>query len=192
MKTLTSLLSVLLMLLVFPSSVKAQSSSAGTLKPGDSVNISLQNPIADTASVTMIYPVSNRGTVKMPYLDQEIPAAGITAEALARRIEAAYRAADIYTNPSLTAVINGETTGPSHVVNVGGEVKVPGEFQLRQGMTLLAAINKCGGFTEFSNPKKVKLLRGNTERIYDMRKVLPDGSNNPVLQDGDQITVPGG
>lgn len=189
MKTLISVFAILLGLLAIPANLHAQ---AAILKKGDSVNISLQNPIADTTSVTMIYPVSDRGTVKMPHLDQEIPAAGITAEALARRIEAAYRAADIYTNPSLTASIQGDTQGPSHVVNVGGEVKIPGEFQLRQGMTLLAAINKCGGFTEFSNPRKVKLLRGNTERIYDMRKVLPDGSNNPVLQDGDQITVPGG
>ncbi len=188
MKTVTSLFLVLLMSLVVPASLQAQ--TAGTLKPGDSVNISLQSPIADTASVTMVYPVSNRGTVKMPHLDQEIPAAGITAEALARRIEAAYRAADIYTNPSLTASIQGETLAPSHVVSVAGEVKAPGEFQLRQGMTLLAAITKVGGFTEFSISRKVKLIRGNTERIYDMRKVLSDGSNNPVLQDGDQIIVP--
>ena len=80
----------------------------------------------------------------------------------------------------------------NHVVNVGGEVRATGEFPLRQGMTLMAAINKAGGFTEFGNPKKVKLLRNNRETIYNMKSINPDGSNNPILQDGDQIIVPSG
>lgn len=179
-------------LLVLFAAIPAKAQQAGVLKPGDSVQISLQTPSEDASTVTTIYPVSDRGTVKLPMLDQEIPCAGISAAALARRIEAAYKAADIYTNPTITAALPQDPQLASHVVSVGGEVRATGEFPLRAGMTLMAAINRAGGFTEFAKTKAVKLLRGNNEKIYDMRRINADGSNNPVLMDGDQIIVPAG
>ena len=56
----------------------------------------------------------------------------------------------------------------------------------------MAAINRAGGFSEFAKTAKVKLLRDNREMIYDMRKIQADGSNNPILKDGDAIIVPAG
>jgi len=188
MKTIYALLALVLTLA--NSTVFAQ--QAGVLKPGDSVIISLQTPAEDASTVTTTYPVSDRGTVKLPMLDQEIPAAGISASTLARRIEAAYKAADIYTNPTITASLPQDRETLNHVVTVGGEVRASGEFALRQGMSLMAAINRAGGFSEFAKTKAVKLIRGNTEKVYDMRKINPDGSNNPILQDGDAIIVPAG
>lgn len=174
--------------------VSASAQLAGVLKPGDSVVIQLKTPAEDAENVTTTYAVSDRGTIKLPMLDQEVPAAGITVTVLARRIESAYKAADIYTSPMINVTLPTVTEGGivNHVVNVGGEVRASGEFPLRQGMTLLQAINKAGGFTEFAQTRRVKLIRGNTEKVYDMRKINPDGSNNPVLMDGDQIIVPGG
>ena len=179
-------------LLLGVSVLSAKAQQAGLLKPGDSVIISLQTPAEDASTVTTTYPISDRGTVKMPMLDQEIPAAGIDAATLARRIEAAYKAAQIYTNPTITAALPQDPTQATHVVTVGGEVRGSGEFPLRSGMTLMAAINRAGGFTEFARTRSVKLIRNNREQIYDMRKINADGSNNPVLKDGDQIVVPAG
>ena len=189
MKFLTYLLATCLLALV-----PAKAQMAGVLKAGDSVNIELKTPAEDAPNLTTTYAVSDRGTIKMPMLEQEIPAAGITTSSLARRIESAYKAADIYTAPMINVTLPSITDGgmPNHVVSVGGEVRATGEFPLRQGMTLMAAINRAGGFTEFARTKGVKLLRGNRETIYDMRKINPDGSNNPVLMDGDQIIVPAG
>ncbi len=189
MKLLTLLLSICL--LAMPS-VNAQ--LAGTLKPGDSVIIQLKTPAEDAENVTTTYAVSDSGTIKLPMLQQEIDARGVTVATLARRIEAAYRAAEIYTNPMINVTLPSVSEGGvfNHVVNVGGEVRQPGEFPLRQGMTLLQAVNKAGGFTEFAKTKAVKLIRGNREMVYDMRRINPDGSNNPILVDGDQIIVSGG
>lgn len=188
MKFLANLLAATFLLLY--SNVQAQ--QAGKLKPGDTVTITLQTPAEDAPTVSFPYPVSDRGTVRVPMLDQEIPAAGITVSELARRIETAYKAAEIYTNPALTVALPQDPQVASHVVTVGGEVRGSGEFPLRQGMTLMAAINRAGGFTEFAKTKSVKLIRGNQQTVYDMRKINPDGSNNPVLMDGDQIIVPAG
>lgn len=189
MKFLSFLVSICVL-----SAFSAQAQMAGLLKPGDSVIIELKTPAEDAENLTTTYALSDRGTIKMPMLEQEIPANGISASVLARRIEAAYKAAEIYTAPMINVTLPSMTNGgmPNHVVNVGGEVRGPGEFPLRQGMTLMAAINRSGGFTEFAKTKAVKLLRGNRETIYDMRKISPDGSNNPILQDGDQIIVPAG
>jgi protein involved in polysaccharide export with SLBB domain len=57
-------------------------------------------------------------------------------------------------------------------------------------MTLMGVIDRAGGLPY--KVKKVKILRDKKELIYDLRKINPDGSNNPVLMDGDQIIVPGG
>ena len=92
MKFLTYLLATCLLALV-----PAKAQMAGVLKAGDSVNIELKTPAEDAPNLTTTYAVSDRGTIKMPMLEQEIPAAGITTSSLARRIEAAYKAADIYT-----------------------------------------------------------------------------------------------
>lgn len=185
-------LSFILALYLLGTTAHAQ--MAGLLKPGDSVIIELKTPAEDAENLTTTYSLSDRGTIKMPMLEQEIPANGITASVLARRIEAAYKAAEIYTAPMINVTLPPMTNGgiANHVVNVGGEVRGSGEFPLRQGMTLMAAINRAGGFTEFAKTKAVKLLRGNKETIYDMRKINADGSNNPVLMDGDQIIVPAG
>jgi protein involved in polysaccharide export with SLBB domain len=59
-------------------------------------------------------------------------------------------------------------------------------------MRLFQAITSKGGFTEFAKVREVKLIRGNKETRYDLRTVRPDGSNNPLLMDGDQIVVPQG
>ena len=80
----------------------------------------------------------------------------------------------------------------ARVVNVGGSVRQPGEVPLRENMRLFQAITRAGGFTEFARQKEIKLVRGNRETKYDMRSIRADGSNNPFLQDGDQIIVPGG
>jgi protein involved in polysaccharide export with SLBB domain len=78
------------------------------------------------------------------------------------------------------------------VANVEGEVRQPGDVVVRENMRLFQAITSRGGFTEFAKVREVKLIRGNKETKYDLRRMKADGSNNPLLQDFDQIIVPWG
>jgi protein involved in polysaccharide export with SLBB domain len=55
-------------------------------------------------------------------------------------------------------------------------------------MQLFGAIAAAGGFTEFADVRRVKLIRDSAEKVYDMRKV--EKNSNPPLKDGDQIIVP--
>lgn len=179
---------VAILLLLFPLHGRAQ--EAAVLKPSDPVTIELKVPAEDAQNITSVYSVSETGTLKMPYLEKEIVAKGLSISQLARRIEAAYKAAGIYSAPSINVhLVN--PPGLAHSVTVGGEVKSGGaEVPLRDGMHLYTAITTAGGFTEFADRRKVKLIRSQKANFYDMRDIKADGSNNPVLKDGDLIHVP--
>ena len=164
--------------------------AVGLVKPGDSVFIKLLKPAEESHKLTTVYQVSDQGTLKLPLLKQEISTVGLSAATLARSIEKAYVEAGIFEAPSFTAVLSPLAQPDSKVVVIGCEVLGSGEFPLRKGMTLMDAIKRAGGFSEFAQPSRVKIIRADKELVYDLREIKPDGSNNPVLMDGDQIIVP--
>jgi protein involved in polysaccharide export with SLBB domain len=186
MKTLLALIAAIAAFILAPAA-QAQL----VLAANHSIQIDLKAPADDSTTVSGTYTISAQGTLRLPYLNVEIRAAGITHTELARRIEVAYRQAEIYTNPAILVQQKDKPSIIDNVVNVSGEVGSKGrEVPLRDGMRLLAAISAAGGFTEFSDPRRVRLIRGNRETEYDMRRINPDGSNNPVLQPNDLIIVP--
>jgi hypothetical protein len=86
-------------------------------------------------------------------------------------------------------------------VQVGGQVRHPGTFELPQGATLLEAIAQAGGFTELAFPRRLLV----TQR--DGRKFMPKlhQVNDPrtwqsfawfgetsdwLLEDGTKVEVP--
>ena len=164
---------------------------SATLKAGDMVQIELKAPAKDAALFEGNCIISESGMVNVPHLNQGIVAAGLSASKLSRKIEAAYRAADIYKNPKIIVSVPEPKWIAARVVNVGGGVRHPGEVALRENMRLLQAITSSGGFTDSEKVREVKLIRGKKETKYDVRRMKADGSNNPLLQDGDQIIVPG-
>lgn len=77
------------------------------------------------------------------------------------------------------------------VITVSGGVKMPGEYPLRQGMTMMSAITRAGGFADsFSQLHKITLLRNGKPLVFNLKTLAPDGSNNPLLRDGDEVIVP--
>jgi protein involved in polysaccharide export with SLBB domain len=145
-------------------------------------------PIADLQQVSGTYTISSAGVIKLPYLTNEINAVGITPSELQKKIETAYRSGEIYTHPTINIITNATQTSDM-VITVGGEVRQPGDVPFRPGINLYSAITRCGGPTEYGDMRRVKLMRGKSERVIDLRKVGND--NNPELLAGDQIVVPG-
>ena len=68
-------------------------------------------------------------------------------------------------------------------VSVIGEVEKPRVVPLVQGMKLRDAIAQCGGWTDFADPKRVRLHR-------DAKTTHHDISENPTVSAGDIISVP--
>ncbi len=187
MKTIKVLLLVILTLLGLNPSAQAQEPR---FTAGQSFYLRIAGvPIADLQNLNGIYTISNNGVIRLPYLPNDINALGLSPSELQRKLEAAYKAGEIYTHPTINITT---TTGPiisDMVITVGGEVRQPGDVPYRPGINLYSVISKCGGPTEYADMRRVKLLRGKTEKVIDLRKVGKD--NNPDLEAGDQIVVPG-
>jgi protein involved in polysaccharide export with SLBB domain len=157
-----------------------------TLRVGDPVELRVGGvPNEEQQQVNNVYTVDANGFVNLPYINK-IKADGLTPADLARSIEALYRSNKIYTNPTITILMQ----PTSRFVNVGGSVRNSMRVPFTEDMTLLAAINAAGGFNDFADQKRVRLLRGNQVKVYDVRQFRRDPSKDIKLQPGDRVEVP--
>ena len=142
--------------------------------------------------------VSAPGAIDVPPLGRVQVAGKTTTEASAdikRRLEA-----DYYYRA--TVKLNIDRVSPIQVragtVTLSGQVRGAGPQEMIAGepLRLSSAILKAGGFTEWADPKKVKLTRQvNGAAIstdYNVKKIIENGDEktDPILQDGDRIFVP--
>lgn len=164
----------------------ASAFAQATLRIGDPVELKISGvPAEEQAQVNNVYTVDASGTVNLPYINK-VKADGLTPAQLAGSIEGSYRAGRIYTNPTITIVMQ-----PSaRFVNVGGAVRSPTRVPFTEDMTLLTAINASGGFNDFADQRKVRVLRGRDVKVYDVRESRRDPSRDIRLQPGDRIEVP--
>lgn len=169
-------------LFAFAASAFAQA----TLRPGDPLEIRIGGvPNEEQLQVNNTYTIDATGSVNLPYINK-VKAEGLTPAELSRVIEQAYRANKVYTNPNITILMQ----PTARYVNVGGSVRNPTRVPFTEDMTLLTAINAAGGFNDFADQRHVRLLRGNEAKIYDMRQIRRDPSQDVRLRPGDRIEVP--
>ncbi len=175
---------VLTFLLLAATAVAAHAQA--TLRIGDPVELKISGvPADEQAQINNVYTVDASGTVNLPYINK-VKADGLTPAQLAASIEGNYRSGGIYTNPTITIVMQ-----PSaRFVNVGGAVRTPSRVPFTEDMTLLTAINAAGGFNDFADQRKVRVLRGKEVRAYDVRESRRDPSKDIKLQPGDRVEVP--
>ena len=89
-----------------------------------------------------------------------------------------------------------DTVNPVAVLRkviISGEVRAPGPIEIAAGerLTLSESILRAGNFTQWAKKDKVKLTRGGSQQIYDVRKITAEGQvdQDPILQDGDRVHV---
>ncbi len=118
------------------------------LGPNDSIMIE----VFDEADLSTETTVSGHGTIKFSLLG-EISVAGLTVkeveEDLAQRLAAGY-----LKSPKVTVSIKKYRN-----YYVTGEAKNPGEFPFQEGMTVLKAITRAGGWTARAVKDEAKILR---------------------------------
>ena len=157
------------------------------IKPDTWVHITIAGvPEDDQNQINGHYPVSPAGTITMPYLGS-IHAAGLTLGALARNIEAAYHAADIYQTP--TVLVSGAIGDrlPFPRIIVAGFVRKPGPVELVKDMTIWQALHAAGGENEFGSIQHVILRRAGKQRSLDLRQAE---FKEIKLEANDSIEVP--
>ena len=133
-------------------------------------------------------PVRPDGKISLPLLN-DVQAAGLTAMELASVITKGLK--KFINNPQVTVTV---TEINSRRVYVTGEVTRPGAYPLLPSMTALQALTSAGGFTQFSNPKKIYVLRNESgkqvKHPFNYKLVLDGKQDDIPLQPGDTIVVP--
>ena len=133
-------------------------------------------------------PVRPDGKISLPLLN-DVQAAGLTAMELANTITEGLK--KFINNPQVTVTV---TEINSRRVYVTGEVTRPGAYPLLPNMTALQALTSAGGFTQFSNPKKIYVLRNeNGKQVkhpFNYKSVLDGKQDDIPLLPGDTIVVP--
>lgn len=150
------------------------SAAAQAISTKEILSITIKGvPAAEQTRISGEYVVSPDGSIYLPLLKGGIRASGKTSSALARSIEAAYRAAEMYQNPRITVVSRKDSAASEidrQIITVGGFVKSPGPKPYTRGMTLYKAVAAAGGETAFGSIKRVELHRNGKKWIYDLRK----------------------
>ncbi len=169
------------------------------IKSGDTLTIMIKGvPQEEQNQINGNYEVSKSNRIHLPYLSSTpISTRGLTTASLARRIEAAYKNAQIYTTPNISiqsaneqkALAKKEELDTTHklqkFLTVSGQVGRPGPQQYRPGMRLIDVVSAAGPST-FAAQNRVELLRNGKVYKYNMK--IPAHMVEKVYPN-DQITL---
>lgn len=126
------------------------------------------------------------GKISMPLIG-EMVAAGQSPEALGVAIGNSLT--KFMTHPEVTV---GVIQVNSKRYFIQGEVQKPGAYNLTVPTTVLEALVNAGGFRDFANTKKIRVMRGAQVFKFNYKEVTQGKhlDQNIQLQAGDQIIVP--
>jgi len=165
-------------------SAVATADASYKIGPQDVLRVDVWKEVEISRSV----PVRPDGKISLPLLN-DVQAAGLTAMDLANVITEGLK--KFINNPQVTVTV---TEINSRRVYVTGEVTRPGAYPLLPNMTTLQALTSAGGFTQFSNPKKIYVLRNESgkqvKHPFNYKAVLDGKQDDIPLQPGDTIVVP--
>lgn len=151
---------------------------------GDQLTISFSDVPQGAMPPVVIVKVGSDGTITLPH-NRVLRALGTTPPELQRDIRNAY-VPSLFVN--LTAIVKAE----DRVYFVSGEVRLPTrQFHTGTHITVLRAIDTSGGFTDFSNKKKIEVRRaatGKTEWV-NWEKARKDPKLDLPVFPNDQIIV---
>ncbi len=141
--------------------------------------------------------VTDSGEVEVPLIGR-VRASGRTCKELAEAIKPMLQK-EYFIHATVIIGLDSASQKSRGTVYVSGQVRTQGSIELppEDRLTVSKAILKAGGFAEFSDMRKVKLVRsrpgGSVETtIVDVDAVLTKGQidKDPVLQPDDRIIVP--
>lgn len=165
--------------LMSSTSVQVGEAPVYRLEAGDSIVIYLRGiPAAEMIEDV----IDENGYITLPHINTVL-AAGRTSSELEKAIRSEYLTQRIYRDITVNVVL------PSLSYFVTGEVRAPGRYPLLSGVTLVQAIATAGGYTEFANPRKVNLTRGDDTRVIDAQALQKYPDRDIPVEAGDVIVV---
>lgn len=147
--------------------------------------------IYNQPSLSGVFPISSDGFISIPVVG-DIKADGLTAKQLRDTLTQRLKECCI-NNPEGEVDVQ---LGANHSKRffVYGAVGKPGEYPLdRDDLTIMDVMSDIGGFREFAKKKKIRLMRGRKEYVFNYVEVSRGRhmEQNIVVENGDRIFVDG-
>lgn len=154
-----------------------------SIEKGDVLEINVWREENLTRTVT----VRKDGKISLPLVD-DVQAAGRTPTALKQEVTDRLR--QYIESPEVTVIVNSQA---GHQFYVMGEVQNIGVYPLIQDTTIVQALARTGGFTEWADKDDIVILRrveGKERRIeVDYEAIVAGEAENVLLQSNDTVIV---
>ena len=130
------------------------------------------------------------GRITLPLLN-DVVAAGLTPDELRAKLTS--EAQKYVEDPNVTVVVKQIN---SRRVFITGMVGKPGAYPLAGNMSVVQLISMAGGLSEYANPKKIRILRGEPGKQQSLPFNYRDVASgerldqNVELKPGDTVVVP--
>ncbi len=166
---------------------------ADDIKPADSYILGsgdvLLIQIYGPAQLQSTYTIDNLGYIEIRSGLPRIALRGLTLGEARRLLRERLHRFYSYSDDQFSAAIQ---SARNITVNFFGEVENTGGITLPAVNTLFNAFAAAGGPTEIGSVRNIKLISGNTERIFDLYKFMNDPriAESFYLQDNDYVHVP--
>lgn len=156
--------------------------STDRLNVGDKVRVVLDIPVAPPPPTEMQIPENGELTL---HLSEKFIFKGKKRDALEQEIR------DRYVEKGYFKIINVIIEVLPRPITVGGGVRAPRDYAHQGQLTVLKTIDMAGGFTEYANKRKVKIIREGRTILVNCKKALEDpGKYDVAVFPGDTIHVP--
>jgi polysaccharide export outer membrane protein len=134
--------------------------------------------------------VAEDGTIVIPVLPKPLQIAGLLPREIATEVTKALVDAEILVHPMVSVSI---LEYAYRQISIQGQVRIPGQFNITQPITLFEALAKAGGVTPDAG-SEVLVSKSATDvpqkiNLIDLQN-NPDPSNNVTLTGGELISVP--
>lgn len=166
-----------------PSAISKDSYVIG---PGDilAINVWREPELSEQIAVRL------DGKVSLPLVD-DTKAAGLTCAELRSQLAEKYK--DYVEVPEVSVTL---VESRSKRIYILGKINKPGEYPLQKNMTIVQALSRAGGLSEWADPSDVRLIRKieGTEKTFrvDYNAIVSgkDLSQNIQLLPDDTIYLP--
>ncbi|MCP4605962.1 MAG: hypothetical protein GY847_36525 [Proteobacteria bacterium] len=164
---------------------KSKPTTPYRIQPGDKISVS----VWDQEQISGEYTVRDDGFITVTLIG-DVPVDGLTIEEAAKTVSKKFEG-DIVQDVRVTVVL--VKSHPIYI-SVIGEVRSPGQFELKPDDTMIDVLSRAGGLTEFADSDSIYVLRkgSQTPRIrfdYERLTKQKTGGIEFKLNDGDVVVV---
>lgn len=185
----TTILFQLCFLLILPTLSQGQDKEAYLVGPRDVLTLQIYAGGEKQQKVNLT--VSDKNMINVPFIGL-VKTTGKTISQLEVLITESL-AKDYFVNPQVHLDIKGYHS-LQHYISVEGEIKKPGVYDYRPGMTVLKACIIAGGFDKYAAANRARIIRREGKKQVIIKINLNDVRKGKIpdieLKPGDRIHIP--